>query len=302
MLKALVKRLPPIARLLAQRDALLRAQGSVPCGHFYSPVVSVDEAAADAARLWPAPPRALPGIDMDEAGQLERLAAIEALYPSIDLPAHPAPGHRYHYENPAYGYSDAIFLHAMLRLHRPRRVIEVGSGHSSCVMLDTNERHLGGATRLTFIDPHADLLRSLLRPGDVEAVEILEMRVQDVALARFEALEANDILFIDSSHVAKTGSDVNHLLFEVLPALQPGVLVHVHDIHWPFEYPREWVMEGRSYNEAYALRAFLQYNPRFAIELMNTFLQLFHRERFAERMPLCLRNGGGSLWLRKRPA
>jgi hypothetical protein len=115
----------------------------------------------------------------------------------------------------------------------------------------------------------------------------------------FTALQSGDVLFIDSTHVSKTGSDVNHLLFEVLPSLASGVYVHFHDIFYPFEYPREWVFNGCSWNECYALRAFLQHNHAFTIEYMNTYLQHFHRDRFAQRMARCLKNTGGSLWLRK---
>ena len=115
----------------------------------------------------------------------------------------------------------------------------------------------------------------------------------------FATLEENDILFIDSTHVAKIGSDVNYLFFEVLPRLRAGVYVHVHDIFHPFEYPRAWIYEGRAWTEAYMLRAFLTFNTAFEIVLFNTFLERFHRERFAHKMPLCLRNEGGSIWLRR---
>jgi hypothetical protein len=99
--------------------------------------------------------------------------------------------------------------------------------------------------------------------------------------------------------VSKTGSDVNYLLLEVLPRLKTGVWIHFHDLFYPFEYPQDWVFGGRSWNEGYALRAFLQFNTSFRIEFMNTFLEHFHEARFAQRMPLCLRNPGGSLWLRR---
>ena len=93
---------------------------------------------------------------------------------------------------------------------------------------------------------------------------------------------------------------MNYLLFQVLPRLRPGVVVHVHDVMWPFEYPREWVLEGRAWNEAYLVRAFLQYNDVFDILLFNSYVG--HRERafLSERMPRFLENTGGSLWLVKR--
>src|SRR5690606_17050723 len=110
---------------------------------------------------------------------------------------------------------------------------------------------------------------------------------------------ANDILFIDSTHVSKINSDVNYIFFEILPRLASGVYIHFHDIFFPFEYPKAWVYEGRAWNEAYILRAFLQYNNAFSVVLMNTFMDQFHKSFFREHMPLCLINPGGSIWIRK---
>jgi predicted O-methyltransferase YrrM len=262
-------------------------------------VVAIDEVSRDEQRIFGAGKSSVGGIDMNETAQLELLARFEALYPSVDFPAAPAPSHRYHYENPAYSYSDAIMLHCMLRHFRPRRIIEVGSGYSSCAILDTRERHLGGNLEVTFVEPYPALLQSLLRPADRDAIEIIPKRVQDVPVETFARLEEGDFLFIDSTHVSKTGSDVNYLVFDVLPALNRGVHVHFHDVFYPFEYPKEWVMGGRSWNEQYVLRAFLQYNAAFSLTMMNTYLQRFHPERFAAGMPLCLRNTGGSLWIEK---
>ncbi len=105
------------------------------------------------------------------------------------------------------------------------------------------------------------------------------------------------MLFIDSTHVSKVGSDVNFLFFEVLPRLRPGVHVHVHDIAYPFEYPREWVLEGRAWNEAYLLRAFLTGNPHWQIDLWPSVLQLRHPEVMAATLHARTPVDGGSLWL-----
>ena len=293
-LRSALRRIPPVAFLIALRDACRFVRP----GHFYSPVVSMDEIRRDEHRVFQSatPPA---GIEMNEAAQLDLLGEFERLYPSIDFPPTRQASHRYWYENPAYSYSDAIMLHCMLRHFRPKRLMEVGSGYSSCAILDTRERHLPGLAEVTFIEPYPQRLQSLLRPSDLATIEIVPTRLQDVPLERFRRLEAGDFLFVDSTHVSKTGSDVNYLFFEVLPALRPGVHVHLHDVFWPFEYPKDWVMGGRSWNEIYVLRAFLQYNARFSIVLMNSFLQRLHGTRIAARMPLCLRNGGGSIWLRR---
>jgi len=271
----------------------------VPPGHFYSPIPSLDEIRRHEARLFAEPGRELPGIALDERKQLVLLAEFKRYYNEQPFTAQRTDSRRYFFENPAYSYSDAIFLHCMIRHARPRRIIEVGSGYSSCVTLDTNELHFENRIACTFIEPCSELLRSLVRPDDLERIEILETRLQEVDLARFRALEANDILFIDSTHVARIGSDVNYLFAEILPVLRPGVYVHLHDIFYPFEYPKEWVYEGRAWTEAYMLRAFLAFNAAYEIVLFNTFLERFHRERFARDMPLCLLNEGGSIWLRR---
>ena len=302
MLKSLIKKLPPIATLLAERDSLQRivkASGFVPPGHFYSPVISVEEARRDERRIFDTVPRELLGISLNESKQLDLLEEFEAIYSSIDFPTTKSTTHRYYFENPAYSYSDAIMLNCMMRRVRPKRVIEVGSGYSSCAMLDTNELFLNRSVRFTFIEPYPDLLKSLVRKDDLSAINIIEARLQDVSVDEFSSLSADDILFIDSTHICKTGSDVNFLLFEILPRLKSGVYIHIHDIFYPFEYPREWIFGGRSWNEVYALRAFLQFNEAFKIVMMNTFLEHFHEQRFAARMPLCLKNTGGSIWLRR---
>jgi hypothetical protein len=195
----------------------------------------------------------------------------------------------------------------MIRHARPRRVIEVGSGHSSCALLDTNERFFNHSIACTFIEPYPQLLTSLIRDEDRDRITLLTRNLQDVDPAVFLELSANDILFIDSSHVSKTNSDVNRIFFEVLPRLKSGVYIHFHDIFYPFEYPKEWVYQGRAWNEAYVLRAFLQHNDRFEIQLFNSFLERFHRNTLAREMPLCLRHSkqsmvptsAQSIWLKK---
>jgi predicted O-methyltransferase YrrM len=269
-------------------------------GHFYSPIPSIDEVRTREAELFGPPPPSLPGINIREHEQLALIKELARFYGELPFPRTQSTASRYWFENWAYSYADAIFLYSMLRHLRPRRVIEVGSGFSSAAMLDTADRWLP-ETSFTFIDPDTSTLDALLRPGDRERVTIVRARLQDVPLTTFGAPAANDVLFIDSTHVSKTGSDVNRILFDILPRLAPGVHVHFHDVFYPFEYPKEWVYEGRAWNEDYILRAFLEFNSAFDIVLFGTWLARFHRELLAELMPLTLENPGGSLWLTRRP-
>jgi hypothetical protein len=297
--RSIFMRLPPVQRLLAERDALAKAHGFAPPGHFYSPIVSIAELSKDESRIFGEMPRVIPGIELHETEQLQLLAQFEHYYPSIPFPATKSEGARYYFDNPAYTYSDAIILHCMIRHLKPRRIVEVGSGFSSCATLDTNEAFFDNSIAITFIEPHPELLESLITISDRERVSVIPKRLQDVPLDVFAQLEANDILFIDSTHVSKVGSDVNRAFFEILPALGRGVHIHIHDIFHPFEYPKEWIFGGRSWNEIYMLRAFLQYNDKFRVVFLNTFMEYFHEERFRETMPLCLINRGGSIWIRK---
>jgi cephalosporin hydroxylase len=187
----------------------------------------------------------------------------------------------------------------MLRHIQPRRIIEVGSGFSSAAMLDLNERAHGGSIEMTFIDPEMERLKRLLRGDDRGRVRLLEQRVQDVALAEFDRLEAGDVLFIDSSHVAKIGSDVNHLYFTVIPRLKTGVYVHVHDIPDHFDYPRPWYDEGRAWNEVFLLRAFLMYNRAFEVAFFAPWIVHLNLPWVRQHFPLCARGAGGQIWLRR---
>lgn len=188
----------------------------------------------------------------------------------------------------------------MIRYLNPKTFIEIGSGFSSCLTLDVDELFLDNSMNVTFIDPYPNLLLSLIKEHDKDKARIIHQRLQDVGLEVFEPLSANDILFIDSTHISKINSDVNRIFFEILLALSSGVYIHFHDVFYPFEYPREWIYEGRAWNEIYMLRAFLQYNREFCVVFMNTFMEHFYESFFINKMPLCMKNAGGSLWIRKR--
>jgi predicted O-methyltransferase YrrM len=288
------------ARALAAENAHLRAvHGSwVPPGHFYSPFPDMDDYERRAAGLLD-PGRQLAGLDLREAEQLDLAATLVALAADADLAEHEADRgrRRYWLDNFAYAYGDGVVLQGMLRHLRPRRVVEVGSGFSSALILDTADAHLPDA-EITFVEPYPELVEGLLRPGDDRRVTIHRAPVQDVDPGVFAALGPGDVLFVDSTHVSKAGSDVNHLLFEVLPRLEVGVWIHLHDIFHPFEYPTAWVREGRAWHEAYLVRAFLSFNPAFAIRWFQSFMWAHHRP-VLDRMPWIDRNPGGNLWLER---
>ena len=267
-------------------------------GHFGSPIPALNEIRRREAEIF-AVPDAVAGVRIEAEPQLELVRGFADLYRDQPFGAQPRPGLRYHFENTLFSYGDALVLHCLLRSIRPRQLVEVGSGFSSAVILDTNDGFLGGATTCTFIDPYPQRLRALLRGDDHDRCTIVTQPVQQVPLEVFDRLGEGDILFIDSTHVSKVGSDVNRLVFDVLPRLPAGVLVHFHDVFYPFEYPREWVYRGRAWNENYLLRAFLMFNGAFEVVLFNSYLAHFHLDAVRAVMPLWAERPGGSLWLRR---
>jgi hypothetical protein len=276
---------------------------SYPPGTFYSPIPSPEDVPTNLDKLS----KDIAGVDLREDAQLALLDELGRVYAGIPFDDHATQGRRYHFDNEYYSYFDAVVLFTMLRHARPKRVVEVGSGFSSAVMLDTRDAFLDRETHLTFIDPYPERLESLLRAGDRSTATVLARKVQDVALQTFTRLEANDILFVDSSHVVKVGSDVAWIVFEILPRLKPGVIVHFHDIPYPFEYPLHWFRAGRAWNEAYVLRAFLQFNDAFEIRFFNDFMAAFHAEAVRARMPAAMKPStfdltvpASSLWLMRR--
>lgn len=276
-------------------------------GHFYSPIPDFESLVAHRERLFRTD-RPLAGIDLRADSQLAMLEKMCRYYEdfpfrdSQQLPAH-------YFDNVYFPYFDAVILFAMLQVIRPQRVIEVGSGFSSAVMLDVAARQEMSGLNLTFIDPDLSRLEPILQHTSVspDRYQTLQSRVEDVGHGIFQSLRRGDVLFIDSSHVLKTGNDVHFLLFDVIPKLSQGVYVHIHDIHFPFEYPELWLDQRRAWNEAYAVRAFLSFNSAFEIVIFNDYLVARHSDTIKKLFPgmvdrlqrSAAKVKAGSLWLRR---
>jgi len=269
-----------------------------PPGHYYSPLLDIRELGPgdvglpfDDADYWE-------HVDLRPNEQRSYYDDLLNRFPFLPFPNRKSEGCRYYTGQDMFVMSDAFTLSGVIRKEKPRKIVEVGSGFSSAVMLDTLEQTHASAA-LTFIEPYPDRLYSLLSTRDRSTAEIHINRVQEIPLSVFDELEAQDILFIDSSHVAKVGSDVTFLFLRVLPRLKPGVIVHVHDIFYPFTYPAEWIREGRAWNESLFLRAFLAGNPKFQTMAFNPYAGYSFPEVFRGRLPAFLSNSGGSIWLKK---
>lgn len=260
-------------------------------GHFYSPYPDI----AWCEHYERQHENRIYDINSGKETQTKWLNKMQTLFAS--LPAWETKStekYRYYFPNGAYDIGDALVLHCMIRLIKPEKILEVGSGFSSAVMLDTNDVYFQKRIQLFFVEPYPKRLKSLLREG--EQIHLTEDILQNIDLEYFKQLEENDILFIDSSHVVKRDSDVNRIFFEILPNLQSGVYIHFHDILSGFEYPFAWDKVGRVWSEAYLLRAFLMNNDAYEIIYYNDMM----RDEMKKIFPYEPYHGGGSLWLRKK--
>lgn len=294
-LKKIINKLPYVRTLIKTNS-----NSKFPAGHYYSTVVSLEEIIQTQDEIWKKEiSEKIEGISLNTTAQLELLENISTYYSEMPFKDGVQDNLRYYLDNTFYSYTDGIVLYLILRHFQPEKVIEIGSGFSSAVLLDTRELFLDPEIEYTFIEPYPEeRLNSLMDDRENGKVDLISQRVQSVPLSTFEQLGKGDILFIDSTHAVKTGSDVNYILFDILPILTSGVLIHFHDIHYPFEYPKEWVLNGFGWNETYFLRAFMLYNKDFSILLFTDFLQKFYPEIFIG-MPLCKKGTGSSFWIVK---
>jgi predicted O-methyltransferase YrrM len=265
------------------------APQAFPAGAFYSPVVNAAEVLSEpeASRIWPAEVLDPPGIDFRAAAQLallQELAMFRFSYDPIGTGPHYDPA------NDQFPPHDAALLYAMVRHLRPRRMVEVGCGWSTTVTAAAiQDGDIG--TQLTCIEPYPrEFLHEMGR-----VLTLRQEKVEHTPFDVFAQLESGDILFIDSSHVVKTGSDVVHQLLEVVPRLSDGVIVHVHDIFIPEDYPQGWVRNGFGWTEQYLLQAFLVGNARAHVLAMNRWLALRHPDAVATALG-AMELHGSSVW------
>jgi sugar phosphate isomerase/epimerase len=251
----------------------------------------------------------LPGlrIDLDKCCALVRTLAANFRHEYEALPSQRPPGSppwTYCTRNDYYDGIDGYILHSMIRHFRPRRITEIGSGNTTYLSAQTVARNRDDdpayACEITAIEPYPN---EVLRAGFPGLTRLIPQMVQEVPLALFEELAENDILFIDSSHVVRTGSDVLYEYLEIFPRLKKGVLVHIHDIFLPGEYPRAWVRDlNRYWTEQYLLQAFLAFNDSFEILLPTAYLHAHAPEVLEESFRDIQRDDGwiySNFWMRK---
>ncbi|WP_372629541.1 class I SAM-dependent methyltransferase [Cohnella sp.] len=281
------------------KDLLFEVYGGAYApGHFYSPVPDVKKVIEERENIFRQANTDLPGINIDIKKQVELLRALSVYYSSLPW-GHSDKQLRFTFNNRLFCETDSLILFSLLRHLQPKRIIEVGGGYTTALMLDVRDIFTNVEFDLKTIEPYPDRLNSLLGGTTQDCFELIQKPVQGVDLSCFDKLQSGDILFVDSSHVSKVGSDVNYILFEIIPRLKEGVYIHFHDIFFPFEYPENWIAKGRYWNEAYLLRAFLQFNQNYQIVFWNDMAHKLFKDEMESMMPLSVKNSGGSLWLQK---
>jgi predicted O-methyltransferase YrrM len=245
------------------------------------------------------------GINLNQDGQLQLLSLFEKRfkteYDSLPLEGDKLPAYSYFINNGSFESVDGEVLYCVIRYFKPRRVLEIGSGYSTRLMAEAIAKNSSNDAsyncEITSIDPF-----QATEIGHVQNVTVVPKRVQDVPLSEFMRLGENDILFIDSSHCVAIGSDTQYEYLEILPRLRHGVLVHVHDIFMPSDYPQDWILkQHRFWNEQYLLQAFLEFNHDFEILWMASYMHLTYPERLEGSFASYRRNmrWPGSLWMKR---
>lgn len=246
--------------------------------------------------------RYLPGVDLNIQEQLDVLGQFDFNNELEQFPTRKQKGVGFYYHNGFFGSGDAEYLYNVIRLYRPSRLVEVGSGFSTLIAREAIKKN-------SEADPRYACEHICIEPYENEwlgklGLKVIRDPVQNVDRSLFKRLEGDDILFIDSSHMIRPQGDVLFEYLSVLPLLNPGVLVHIHDIFTPKDYPNEWILDDvRFWNEQYLLEAFLSFNDRFKVVGALNFLAHNYQTKLAAKCPVyrmeAFYREPGSFWIRR---
>jgi hypothetical protein len=272
---------------------------------YYSPLPSFARLKTNVTR-WNRP-SALHGIEYDLPAMKSALAELLASYLEEFLTYPPYAQVQKMGFGPGYTAVGALTLYMMIRHLKPQRYIEVSSGVSTfyCSLAAQRNASEGHPLQMTCIEPYPFEKLSTI-PG----IRVLPQKVEDVDISLFQQLQENDVLFIASSHILRFDGDVPFLYLEVLPILNVGVVTHIHDIPYPynFPYPPEmWIMGQywpMFWNEPMVLQAFLAFNKNFKISLSTPLIRYFDETFLKQTIPIYESvaqnaNAFSSIWLRR---
>lgn len=292
---ALLKRIG--LRRLAISRSIFHFTGMFPLvDHYYEPLFNPRHLKAPLDR-----DRVLPGLDLATENQLNLLSRFTFTEELRRIPVNATSELTYYYHNGSYESGDAEFLYQMVRLYKPKNIIEIGCGQSTLLIqraLTANrEENRENNCNHTCVEPYENPWLEKL------AVILKRSKVEDLPLEFFSVLGPGDILFIDSSHVVRPQGDCEFEYLRLLPSLAKGVVIHVHDIFTPKDYPREWIVEeGRIWTEQYLLEAFLSHNKDFRVIGAVNYLHHHHRQALAAVAPMLATEPDrepGAFWLEK---
>lgn len=244
--------------------------------------------------------RNLPGIDFNDDEQLKILKSFDYNDELIKFPIEKTNDKReYHYNCGAFLSGDAEYLYNIIRFFKPRKIIEIGSGDSSLIAKNAIKKN-----KTEFMDYICEHI--CVEPYEQDWLEqigviVIRKKVENLELEFFKSLQENDILFIDSSHIIRPQGDILFEYLEILPSLNKGVIIHIHDIFTPKDYLNEWFSEN-FWNEQYLLEAFLSFNKDFRIIGATNYLSHKYHQQFAEKCPIYKIQKGrepGSFWMVK---
>jgi len=265
--------------------------------HYYQPLINP----AKHLKKSPGEDRKLRGVDLNVSEQLSLLSEFHYNNELEKFPLTKTEKLEYYYSNGSYESGDSEYLYSMVRHFKPNRIIEIGSGNSTLMVrnaIDKNRQDdINYQCRHICIEPYEMPWLETL------GIELIRKKIEDLDPSFFQQLEANDVLFIDSSHVIRPQGDVLFEYLEVLPILKSGVIVHIHDIFTPKDYPTEWMFkEHRLWNEQYLLEAFLTFNLQYKIIGALNYLAHNYYEQLSNKCPIFSKQVDrepGAFWIRK---
>lgn len=264
--------------------------------HYYQPLVNPSKTLSKPLHQE----RTLKGIEWNIPGQLELLQKFRYNQELLALPVDKkdAKEHQYYINNPSFLAGDGEYCYNMIRHFKPRTIIEIGCGYSTLISLmaeSKNEQTGSPAAKHVCVEPYEMPWLEKL------PVDVIRKKVEDIEVDFFSSLQQNDILFIDSSHMIRPQGDVLFEFLEILPTLKPGVIVHIHDIFTPRDYPREWIVDKHClWNEQYLLEAFMSFNKEFRILGAVNFLKHNYRKELEAKCPNTAKmpeDEPGSFWI-----
>ena len=298
-LKELAKVIRFVAETGTGTDQCLE-EGCLPLmTHYYSPVPDLKE--LERRKVWDRTSD-LKGLNLNATFQITLLTQMaETFSRECSWPKNATSNpEEFYWDNNSFSFQCASLLHYMIRHFKPSRIIEVGSGFSSRIInkaVEFNKKE-NSSCIYEIIDPFpSETVKELSNLSKINVV-----KVEELSENLFASLKSGDILFIDSGHVVKTGGDVNFLILDILPILQPGVIVHFHDICMPNEYSKTYFMNPRFrvfWTESYLLQAFLAFNKEFEILGAASYLSTNHYDSFKKIFPADPGGNSGSFWIRR---